>query len=48
MLPTLERAPLTNVVSVTPDALNNVPAGVRDPSIQGETEKFALRFRKAG
>jgi len=23
-------------------------AGVRDPSIQGETEKFALRFRKAG
>ncbi len=23
-------------------------AGVRDPSIQGETEKFALRFRKTG
>jgi predicted methyltransferase len=23
-------------------------AGVRDPSIQGETEKFALRFRKPG
>jgi predicted methyltransferase len=23
-------------------------AGVRDPSIQGETEKFAMRFRKAG
>ena len=23
-------------------------AGVRDPSIQGETEKFALRFRKNG
>jgi len=23
-------------------------AGVRDPSIQGETEKFALRFRKSG
>lgn len=23
-------------------------AGVRDPSVQGETEKFALRFRKAG
>jgi predicted methyltransferase len=22
--------------------------GVRDPSVQGETEKFALRFRKAG
>jgi predicted methyltransferase len=23
-------------------------AGVRDPSIQGETEKFAMRFRKSG
>ena len=23
-------------------------AGVRDPSIQGETEKLALRFRKTG
>ena len=23
-------------------------AGVRDPSVQGETEKFALRFRKSG
>jgi predicted methyltransferase len=23
-------------------------AGVRDPSVQGETEKFALRFRKTG
>ena len=22
--------------------------GVRDPSVQGETEKFALRFRKPG
>ncbi len=22
--------------------------GVRDPSIQGETDKFALRFRKPG
>ena len=23
-------------------------AGVRDPSVQGETEKFAMRFRKNG
>jgi predicted methyltransferase len=29
-----------------PDDPKNV--GVRDPSVQGETEKFALRFRKPG
>ena len=40
------------VVDAQSDLLKNPDdphtAGVRDPSIQGETEKFAMRFRKPG